>query len=115
MQANGMAALNKAVVYSSFAITGSGTPFNENFLTDTVLDTTNIWQTSQAAGPDGVLIVPAGSAYWLSWTLPDGSFSSEVAPGLTDPTGMDIAGRCQDPDERDKVAAHCCQRFACWE
>ena len=87
MQANGTAALNKAVVYSHFAISGSGTPFNENFLADTVLDTTNIWQTSQAAGAAGVLIVPAGSAYWMSWTLPDGGFSPEVASGLINPLG----------------------------
>ena len=87
MQANNTASLNKAVVYSNFAISGSGTPFSENFLADTVLDTTNTWRTSQAAGSAGVLIAPAGSAYWLSWTLPDGGFSSEVAPTLTNPLG----------------------------
>jgi len=84
MQANGTAALNKAIVYSNFGISGSGTPFSDNFLTDTVL-ATNIWLTSQAAGAAGVLVVPASSKYWLSWTLPDGGFSSEAAPTLSNP------------------------------
>jgi hypothetical protein len=97
MQANVLPALNKAVVYSHFSITGSGTPFNENFLTDTVLDTTNVWRTTVASGAPGVLIVPAGSAYWMSWTLPDGGFSSQAsasvaaAPaGWTSPAGVKI-------------------------
>jgi hypothetical protein len=98
MQANNAASMNKAVVYSHFAVTGSGTPFNENFLTDTVLDTTNVWRTTVAAGPNGVLILPAGSAYWMSWTLPDGGFSSQASASVTaapaswtSPAGVKIA------------------------
>jgi hypothetical protein len=86
MQANNADALNQAVVYSNFAITGTGSPFSENFLTDTVLDTTNTWNTSAAAGPKGVFVAPAGSASWVSWTLPDSGFSLQVSPTLNNPT-----------------------------
>ncbi len=85
MQANNEAAINQAVVYSNFAVTGTVSPYSEDFLADTVLDTTTIWDIGVSGGPNGVLIVPAGSAYWLQWTLPDAGFQSELAGGLTGP------------------------------
>lgn len=90
MQANNTATYNQAVVYSNFAISGSGTPFTDNFSADAVLDT-NAWQNSQAAGPLGVLIAPAGSAYWLTWTLPDAGFKPEIAATLGNPLGWGSA------------------------
>lgn len=86
MQANNADAMNQAVVYSNFAVSGTGTPFSENFLTDTVLDTTNVWRTSVSGGPQGVLIVPANSALWVNWTLPDSGFSLQTAPVLNNPS-----------------------------
>ena len=83
MQANNANALGQAVVYSHFAISNTASPFSEDFLADSVLDTTNTWNTSAASGPKGVLIVPAGSASWVSWTLPDSGFSLEISPTLT--------------------------------
>lgn len=87
MQANNADAMNQAVVFSNFAVTGTGSPYSENFLTDSVLDTTNIWNTGAASGPKGVFIAPAGSASWITWTLPDTGFSLETASTLTDPLG----------------------------
>ena len=87
MQANNADALNQAVVYSNFAISNTAAPFYENFLTDSVLDTTNIWNTSAASGPLGVFVAPAGSSSWVTWTLPDAGFSLQVAPTLTNPFG----------------------------
>jgi hypothetical protein len=85
MQANNVNAFNQAVVYSDFAISNTAAPFSENFLTNTVLDTTTVWNTGAAAGPQGVRIVPAGSPSWVSWTLPDTGFGLEVSPSLSDP------------------------------
>jgi hypothetical protein len=74
MQANNADALNQAVVYSNIAISNTASPYSENFLADSVLDTTSTWNTSAASGPKGVLIVPAGSSYWIPWTLPANGF-----------------------------------------
>lgn len=83
MQANNEDAMNQSVVYSSFAVTGSAAPYSENFLAETVLDTTNIWNSSVAGGPNGMLIVPgASAAYWLQWTLPDTGYSLQTASNL---------------------------------
>jgi hypothetical protein len=92
-QANNQASLNKAAVYSSFVVTGVPSAFNEDFLAQTALDTTNTWDNSLSGGPNGVRIVPAGAAYWLNWTLPDAGFTAEKAASLTNPTGWtDLTG-----------------------
>ena len=85
MQANNADAIDQAVVYSNFAVSNTAEPFSENFLTDSVLDTTNVWNTSAASGPLGVFVAPAGSALWATWTLPDSSFSLQDAATLGNP------------------------------
>jgi hypothetical protein len=85
MQANNADAQNQAVIYSNFAVTGTAQPFSDNFQADSVLDTTNVWDTSASPGPKGVVLVPAGSAFWLSWTLPDSGFSLEASSNLDNP------------------------------
>lgn len=87
MQANNADALNQAIVYSDFAISNTATPFYENFLTDSVLDTTNVWDTSAGSGPNGVLIVPSNAVSWVSWSLPANGFGLEIAPTLDNPLG----------------------------
>jgi hypothetical protein len=84
-QANNTDGLYKAVVYSNFSVSGSATPFSEDFLTETALDTVNTWNNSMAAGPGGVFIAPATAAYWLTWTLPAAGFSPEVSGNLGNP------------------------------
>jgi hypothetical protein len=85
MQANNADAYNHAVVYSNFAVSNTAAPYSENFLADTVLDTTNVWNTSAASGPAGMLIVPAAdsTALWLEWTLPASGFSLQTSPTLS--------------------------------
>ncbi len=87
MQANNADAQNQAVVFSNFAITGNAQPFSDNFLTDSVLDTTNLWNTGPTTSPKGVFIVNSSTASWASWTLPDTGFSLQVAPTLNNPLG----------------------------
>jgi hypothetical protein len=85
-QANNPDAYNQPVVYSNFAVSGPvGSAYSENFLTDTVLDTTNVWTTSAATGPKGVFIVPAAEAgaLWMQWTLPATGYSLEASTTLT--------------------------------
>jgi hypothetical protein len=90
MQANNADAINQAVVYSNFAVSNTASPFYEDFTADSVLDTTNIWNTGAAAGPIGVLVAPVGSASWVSWTLPDAGFSLQAAPTLNNPLGWTV-------------------------
>ncbi|MEY2430007.1 MAG: hypothetical protein QOJ40_2892 [Verrucomicrobiota bacterium] len=86
MQANQADAMNQAVVYSNFAVSNVASPYSENFLADTTLDTVNTWNTSVSHGPAGVLIVPAGLADWISWTLPDSGFGLQASSSLTSPS-----------------------------
>ncbi|HLP76544.1 MAG TPA: hypothetical protein VK327_06435 [Candidatus Paceibacterota bacterium] len=86
-QANNAPSINQAVVYSSFSISGVPAPIDENFLTQTVLDTTTLWDTSGSGGPKGVVVVPADAKYWIQWSLPASGFSLESGASLTDPLG----------------------------
>ncbi|MFZ0829055.1 MAG: hypothetical protein WAO02_16700 [Verrucomicrobiia bacterium] len=81
-QANNANALNQAVVYSHFTLSGTPTAMDDNFLTDATLNT-NLWSNSQAIGPAGVLVVPASAAYWVAWTVPAGGFYLECGNQLT--------------------------------
>jgi hypothetical protein len=85
MQANNANAQNQAVVYSNFEVTGTSSPYSENFLTDEVLDTTNIWITTSSPGPQGVLLVTTNASSWATWTLPDANFSLQVGTNLASP------------------------------
>jgi hypothetical protein len=84
MQANQADGMNQAVVYGNLAVSNTATPFKENFLTDTVLDTTNTWTTAAASGPLGVFIVPEADSggLWLQWTLPDSGFGLQASSTL---------------------------------
>ncbi|HEU5070946.1 MAG TPA: hypothetical protein VFV96_11125 [Verrucomicrobiae bacterium] len=86
-QANNQASLNRAAVFSSFAVEGAPSAFNEDFMAESALDTVSTWDTSVSSGPNGVRIVPAGSAYWLNWSLPDTGFAAEAAGTLTNSAG----------------------------
>ena len=92
MQANQANAINQAVVYSRFSVTGVPAAYTENFITDTVLDP-NVWQTSMSGGPAGVLIVPTpvGTSYWMDWNLPDSLFVPETSVNFADPLTWNVA------------------------
>jgi hypothetical protein len=91
MQANNQDGMNQAVVYSDFAVSGVASPLSQHFLSQTVLDT-NVWSTSLAGGPKGVLVIPtSGPAYWMTWTLPDPGFSLTGNSTLTGGAWGDIS------------------------
>jgi hypothetical protein len=83
MQPNTSDAFGQAVVFSNLAISNTVTPFYEDFLTDTSLNT-NILDASVATGPAGVFIVPASAAYDVSWTAPAVGYSLETGSNLLD-------------------------------
>jgi hypothetical protein len=83
MQANNAATINQSVDYSFFAISNTASPFSDDFAADTSLDTTNIWDTSTSAGPNGVVLAPATGAYWVQWSLPATGFSLQTGSSLT--------------------------------
>jgi hypothetical protein len=83
-QPNTTSAFGQAVVFSDFKITGNDTPLEDNFLTDSALNTT-IWRpisTPTTSDSNAVILVPPGSAYWLTETLPDVGFSLRASGTL---------------------------------
>lgn len=83
-QANAASALNNALVYSSFSITGTPAAISDNFLADPTLNT-NVWFNFVATGPHGVFVMPSGAENWVSWTLPAAGFQLQDATNLTGP------------------------------
>ncbi|MGP8198597.1 MAG: hypothetical protein ACLQU4_03740 [Limisphaerales bacterium] len=81
-EANDSNAMNQAVVYSSFAISGVSNGFSENFLTETA--TVNV-TNDPTTDPASVFIVPTTAAYWVSWTPPTTGFVLENAANLAGP------------------------------
>jgi hypothetical protein len=79
-QPNNANGFGKTAVISGFGVTGNATPFSDDFTTDTTLNT-NIWRVL-SGDPNGVNLVPPGSAFWVSWSLPDTGFSFQSAPSL---------------------------------
>ena len=84
-QANNAASLDKAIVYSSFQLTGTPNAINDNFAADLTLDT-NTWSTSVATKPVGVLIAPSTVKYLATWTIPAFGYALEAGNQLRDVT-----------------------------
>lgn len=84
MQANNAGALNQAVCYSNFSITGAPAAMSDNFTTDPTLNT-NLWFNFMASGPSGVFVMPPGAEDWITWTLPDAGFQLQAATKLLGP------------------------------
>jgi hypothetical protein len=57
---------------SHVKIEGAGTAIDENFLSESSLDTA-VWEIQANNGANGVQIVPANSM-WVDWTLPDAGY-----------------------------------------
>ena len=82
-QPNSTGNIGQAAVFSNVSVTGVSSPISKNFLADSTLDT-NTW-VKLAADASGVFVVPSGSAYLVSWTLPDAGFSLPgIPPRLSD-------------------------------
>jgi hypothetical protein len=74
-------------VYGNFSASGfANPPINDNFLTDTVLNT-NIWRYTDASDTNGIYVVPSTSAYWVGWSLPDTGYILQDKATLGTPGG----------------------------
>jgi hypothetical protein len=69
-----------AVVYSNFSVTGNASPFTDNFLTDTGIET-NIWK-NLSNDTNGLVLVPAGLNYWVGWSSPATGYALQASPSL---------------------------------
>lgn len=79
------AAPGASAVLSRVKIEGTVDTLDDNFLTDTTLNT-NLWELTAAYGPS-IQVIPAATnpVYWLNWTLPANGYVAEKSPGLTGP------------------------------
>jgi hypothetical protein len=89
-QPNSSNNIGQSITLSRVQISGVAAPIDDHFTgvpsdpADTnsppVLDSAT-WQLA-AQDPAGVVLVPSGSIYWLSWTLPDKGFTPQASPDL---------------------------------
>jgi hypothetical protein len=91
-QPNAASGYGQTEVISGFGISGNTAPFSDDFTTDLQLNT-NLWRVL-SSDPNGVNLVPPGSAYWMTWTLPDSGFSPQTAGYIGGPASSwsDING-----------------------
>jgi hypothetical protein len=80
-QPNSTTAIGQRVVYSNVSVQGVASPVNDNFATDSTLNT-NLW-TLLASANNGLVVVPATTAFWLDWTLPDIGFAAQQSTTLS--------------------------------
>lgn len=73
--------LGKFAQVSHVKIQGAGTPIDEDFLSESALDT-NRWELVANNGTSGVQVVPK-NCMWLDWTLPDAGFVLQTNSALT--------------------------------
>ncbi len=62
----------------------AGVPVNDNFMTDTTINSA-VWDISDSAKTNSLVLVTANTPYWVSWTMPDTGFANGlgVSPDLT--------------------------------
>jgi hypothetical protein len=84
IQPNSTAAYGTFNDYSRIKISGvAGSAIDETFTTESALS--GAWDTSSSAQPSSIVLVPADSAYWVAWTLPDTGFGLGVTPSVASP------------------------------
>jgi hypothetical protein len=84
-QPNTSAALNQAVCYSQFSVTGVPSAQSDNFLTDPVLNT-NVWMNGPGAGsPAANFVMTNNAAYWVTWSTPASGYTLQITPNLLGP------------------------------
>lgn len=76
---------NASATFSQVQVTGGSYPFVDTFpgpgLNSDPLNP--FWRV--AGDPNGIVWIPAGTAWWLDWTLPDTGFTAQSAPSVTGP------------------------------
>lgn len=66
---------------TTIGVASPGVPINSDFTSVNSIDT-NIWDTSNSALPASLVVVPAGSAWWLNWNYPDTGFTLETGTNV---------------------------------
>ncbi len=66
---------------STSGVASPGGPINDDFTTDTSLNT-NVWDTSNSTYANDVVFVPSTSAWWVYWTYPDYGVGLGTEPAL---------------------------------
>jgi hypothetical protein len=72
IQPNNAVGIGQSATFSRVQISGVSTPVDDHFNAGALNST--VWQVV-AQDPAGVQVVPANSAYWLSWTLPANGYN----------------------------------------
>jgi hypothetical protein len=81
-QPNTSAALNQAVCYSQFSVSGVASAQSDNFLTDPVLNT-NVWLNGPGSGsPAANFVMTNNAAYWVTWSTPASGYTLQISPDL---------------------------------
>ena len=75
-----------SATFSEIQVVGTGTPFDETF-PGPGLNPNPATPSWRLAADDAAAItwVPSGTAWWLTWTLPDTGFTAQSAPSVTGP------------------------------
>ena len=74
-QPNSFGAIGQSLTLAHLQVTGVGNPIDETFSAPT-LDP-NLWQVI-AEDTAGLIPVPPDAVFWVTWTLPDRGFTSQV-------------------------------------
>jgi hypothetical protein len=96
IQPNNTNNVGQSVIFSRVQITNSTSLLDEQFTT-APLDS-SVWQVP-ALDPNGVIVAPPGSVFWLAWTLPASGFNLQASSSLTVPDWADpglVTYPCQD-------------------
>lgn len=79
--ANPTANVGQTVVLSAVGITNGGSVVaSDDFTADTAFDSVNWFKLT--ADLNAIQLIPAGSAKWIKWSLPDASFGLQVSTNL---------------------------------
>jgi hypothetical protein len=73
----------------TIGVKSPGVPVNDNFTTDTAINTA-IWDPSDSAQPSSLVLVTTNTPYWVSWTMPDSGYANGlgVATNVGAPTNQ---------------------------
>jgi hypothetical protein len=84
IQPNQLSSIGQAATIARLQITGVPTPIDDSF-SGPALDTAT-WEII-AENAAGITQVPSGAAFWLSWTLPDRDFVTQMTEDLNGDVG----------------------------
>jgi hypothetical protein len=77
----------------TLGVASPGVQINSDFTTANTIDT-NVWDISNSALPASLIVVRAGSAWWLNWGYPDTGFTLETG---TNVAASDASGNWSTP------------------